>query len=110
MNRWEILGAIAFAALFAGFALWRVDAIDSTAIRGGIAAFLFAFYCAIVIFGTSDKKRRLSLPGQTLLGVLLAGTLAALFGASSSGYLVAVLAGLVLGYTADIWAKYVQLP
>jgi hypothetical protein len=43
MNRWSLLGAILFGAVFALFAFWRVDAVDSSAIRGLVAFFLFGF-------------------------------------------------------------------
>jgi hypothetical protein len=52
----------------------------------------------------------LSLARQTFLGVALALSIAALFGATSSGYLLAASLGLVLGYTADLWVLHVQLP
>ena len=110
MGVWSLLGAALFGAVFALFAFWRVDVVGSYTARGVIAAFLFGFYCAIVIFGTSDKKRSLSLPGQTLMGVALACAIAALFDATSEVYFVAVLAGLILGFTADKWVAHVQLP
>ena len=110
MNRWSVLGAVLFGGVFALFAFWRVDAVDSHATRGVVAFFLFGFYCALVIFGTSDKKRSLSLPAQTLMGVALACAVAALFGATSEGYIFAVVLGLVLGFTADWWVEHVQLP
>lgn len=110
MNRWSLLGAIFFGAVFALFAFWRVEAVHSQALRGVVAFFLFGFYCAIVIFGTSDKKRSLSLPAQTLLGVALACAIAALFDATTDGYMLAVVLGLVLGFTSDRWVEYVQLP
>jgi len=99
-----------FGGVFALFAFWRVEVVDSHAMRGVIAFFLFGFYCAIVIFGTSDKKRSLSLSAQTVLGVALACAIAAMFGASSHGYIAAVLIGLILGFTSDKWVEYVQLP
>ena len=110
MNRWSLLGAILFGAVFAMFAFWHVDALDSRVVRGLVAFFLFGFYCAIVIFGTSDKKRSLSLSVQTLLGVALACAMAALSGATTDGYILAVVLGLLLGVTADRWVEYVQLP
>lgn len=110
MNRWSLLGAALFGTVFALFAFWRVEVVDSHAIRGLIAFFLFGFYCAIVIFGTSDKKRSISLLAQTLLGVALACAVAALFGAGADGYILAAVLGLVLGFTADWWVKHVQFP
>ena len=80
MGRWSLLGALVFGGVFALFASFRIEVVDSTAARGLIAFFLFGFYCALVIFGTSDKKRSLSLPAQTLLGVTLSCAIAALFG------------------------------
>lgn len=110
MNRWSLIGAVVFGATFALFAFWRIETVDSNIIRGVIATFLFGFYCAIVIFGTSDKKRSLSLSAQTLLGVALACAIAALFGATSQGYTLAIVLGLILGFTADRWVEHVQLP
>lgn len=110
MSLWSLLGAVLFGGVFALFAFWRVDAVDSHTTRVVIAAFLFGLYCAIVIFGTSDKKRSLSLAGQTVLGVALACALAALFDATSEGYIVGALIGLILGFTADKWVAHVQLP
>ena len=110
MNRWSLLGALLFGSVFALFAFWRIEAMDSQATRGVTAFFLFGFYCAIVIFGTSDKKRSLSLPAQTLLGVALSCAVAALFGAGPDGYMLAVVLGLALGFTADWWVVHVQLP
>ena len=110
MNRWTILGVIFFGALFAFFAFLRVDVLDSRAAKGITAAFLFGCYGAIVIFGTADKKRSLSLAGQTVLGVFLGLTLAALFNAPSEGFVLAAVLGLILGFTADRWVEYIQLP
>ena len=110
MNRWAILGVILFGALFALFAFWRVDVLDAGAAKGVVAAFLFGAYCAIVIFGTMDGKRTLTLAAQTVLGVALALTLAALFQAPPAGFALAAALGVVLGFTADLWVKHVQLP
>ena len=110
MGLWSLFGAAIFGGVFALFAFWRVDAVDSNAVRVVIAAFLFGFYCAIVVFGTSEKKRSLSLAAQTLLGTALACAIAALFGATAEGYIAAVLTGLILGFTADWWVVHVQLP
>ena len=107
---WSICGAVLFGGVFALFGYLRVDAVDSQAIRGLMSFFLFGFYCAIVAFGTSGKKRTLSLPGQTLLGMAMACAVAALLRASPEGYVAAILAGLVLGFTADKWVEHVQLP
>lgn len=109
MNRWSLLGGILSGAVLALFAFRRVEAVDSHAVRDAVAFFLFGFYCAIVIFGTSDKKRSLSLSAQTL-GVALACAIAAFFGAAADGYMLAIVLGLVLGFTADRWVAYVQLP
>lgn len=110
MNRWSILGVILFGALFALFAFWRVEIFDSRAVKFVTVAFLFGAYCAIVAFGTADKKRSLSLAAQTVLGFGLAITVAALFDASTQGFALAAVLGLVLGFTADKWVEYVQLP
>ena len=110
MNRWTLLGVIFFGALFALFAFWRIEVLDTRRAKAVTSAFLFGSYCAIVAFGTADKKRSLSLAGQTLLGVVLALTFAALFNASPQGFVFAAVLGLVLGFTADRWVEYVQLP
>jgi hypothetical protein len=108
MGFWSLLAAILYGGVFALFTFWRVDVVDSQTARGIIAAFLLGLYCGVVTFGTSDEKRSLSLPGQTVLGVALACAIAALFDASSEGYIVAVLVGLILGYTADKWVAHVD--
>lgn len=110
MARWEILGILLFGSLFALFAFFRVEALDSTAVKGVVAAFLFGTYCGIVMYGTHERKRSLSLAAQTVLGVALALTLAALFQAPPAGFALAAALGLVLGFTADMWVKHVQLP
>ena len=110
MNRWSLIGALFFGGVFALFASFDIGAGNSQAIKGVIAFFLFGFYCAIVIFGTSDKKRSLSLLAQTLLGVTVACAIAALFGSSTNGYIAAAVIGLVLGFTADWWVQHVPLP
>lgn len=110
MNLWTVLGAIFFGALFALFAFCRVDVFDSYAVKGMTVAFLFGAYCAIVAFGTDGKKRSLSLAAQTVLGVALALTIAALFNAPAEGFAIAAALGLLLGFTADYWVGYVQLP
>ncbi len=110
MNRWTILGVIFFGGLFALFAFWRVEVLDSSAVKGITAAFLFGSYFAIVAFGTAEKKRSLSLAAQTVLGVALALAIAALFNASSEGFALAAVLGLILGFTADKWVDYVPLP
>ena len=105
-----ILGALIFGLIFAYFAFLRVETINSFPIRTITAFFLFGFYCAIVLFGTSDKKRTLPLSVQTLLGIFLSLSIAALFNAPPEGYVLAALLGIGLGFTADKWAEYIQLP
>lgn len=110
MNRWTILGVIFFGSLFALFAFWRIEVLDSRAAKGITVTFLFGAYIAIVAFGTAEKKRSLSLAAQTVLGFGLAITIAALFSATPEGFALAAVLGLALGFTADKWIEYVQLP
>ena len=110
MDRWSLIGAILFGCVYAFFAFWRVDTMDSHAVRGVIAFFLFGFYCALVAFGTAEKKRTLSLAAQTVLGVALAMAIAALFHSSTEGYALAAVLGLIFGFTADWWVQHVNLP
>ena len=110
MDRWTILGALIIAVIFVLFAFFRVESLDSRTVQALIACFIFAFYCGLVALGTAEKKRRISTTAQTMLGVVSAAAIAAVFGASAQGYTVAVVLGVVLGFTADIWAKYVQTP
>lgn len=110
MNRWTSLGALLFGVLFALFALGPSHLTESGTWRWAAAAFLFGTYSAMVIFATSGKKRSISLPTQTVRGVLFACAIAALFGAAREGYTLASVSGVVLGFTADMWAKHIQLP
>lgn len=110
MDRFSIILATFVGILFAAFAYWRMDAADVLSMRKVVAAFLFGLYCAFVAFGSVGKKRTLSLAAQTLLGVATSCSIAALVGAPPDGYLLAIVLGLVLGYTADLWVKHVQLP
>ncbi|SDQ84649.1 hypothetical protein [Pseudoxanthomonas sp. CF125] len=112
MTRWWLLGVILFGSIFALFGLLRVDAgvLDSRTIRWTLILFLFGCYFAIVMFGTAEKKRSLSLLTQTFLGVVLALAVAALVGATAEGYVLALALGLVLGFTADYWMEHVQFP
>jgi len=110
MGRWSLIGSALFGGVFALFAFWRIDVVDSGTARAITAAFLFGVYCAVVAFGTSEKRRSLSLLAQTLLGVALGFILAALFGAPAEGYIAAALIGLILGFSAHKWVAHVQLP
>ena len=110
MNKWMASGVLLLGAVFAFFAYWGVETVDSRAIKAIGAAFLFGCYCAIVVFGTAGKKRTLSLAGQAVLGFALAIAMAALFDATPEGYVLAAVLGLVLGFTADKWVEYIQLP
>ena len=110
MNRWTILGTLLFGGVFALFAFWRVDGLDSSSPKGSSSAVLFGSVGAIVVFGSDGKRRLLSLARQTFLGVALAFSIAAMFGATPQGYFFAMLVGLMLGYTADLWVLHVQLP
>ena len=110
MDRWSLLGAAVFGGVFALFGFWRIEAVGSHAARAVIAFFLFGFYCAVVIFGTAGKKRSLSVLAQTLLGITFSCAIAALLGASTEGYVLAVALGVVLGFTADWWVEHVQWP
>ena len=110
MNRWMILGALIFGGVFALFAFWQIEAVNSRTTRYLIAVFLVGFYCAIVAFGTAEKKRSLSLAAQTVLGFALAIAIAALFQATSDGYAVAAIVGVFLGFTADKWVEHISFP
>lgn len=110
MNRWWLLAACLFGGIFGLYSFLRFEGAVSDLGRTVIAFFLFGFYCALVVIGTSGKKRSLSLLAQTLLGVALSCTIATLFAASGEGYLLAVILGLILGFTADWWINHLQLP
>jgi uncharacterized membrane protein len=107
MNKWSLLGAAIFGGLFALFLLWPALGISSPALRVTLAVFLLGFYCTVVVFGVFGKRRTVSWAAQTLLGVLAAVSIGALFGVSPVGYAVAVVLGLVLGATAHWWAEHV---
>ena len=110
MNRWSLLGALLFGGLFALFAYFRLDSMDSVAIRGIASFFIVGFYGALVAFGTADKKRTLSLPAQTVLGVFASLAIAAVYSANGQGYALAAALGLILGFTADKWIDRLPLP
>lgn len=110
MNRWWFFAACLFGGIFGLYAFWRFEDAVSDLGRTVIAFFLFGFYCALVVIGTSGKKRTLSLLMQTLLGISLSCTIAALFSAPADAYLLAVILGLILGFTADWWVNHIQLP
>ena len=110
MNRWEILAAVACGLVFSVFAYWRIEGTESEMLRGVSAAFVIGLYGGLVVIGTSDKKRSLSVAWQVLLGVFASLTIAMLWSATTAGYLLAILLGLVLGITAHMWAKHMQLP
>jgi uncharacterized membrane protein HdeD (DUF308 family) len=110
MDRWSLIGVGLFGAIFALFTFFRIESTDSLAVRVGIAAFMFGVYGAIVAFGTAGRTRSLSLFDQTLLGVTLALAIAAVFNASIEGFLLALVLGVLLGFTADRWVDHVQLP
>ena len=110
MNRWSLLGALFFGGLFGLFAYFRLDSLNSVAVRAIAAFFIVGFYGALVVFGTAEKKRTLSLPAQTVLGVFASLAIFAIFGASSQGYALAAVLGLILGFTADKWIDRLPLP
>lgn len=103
----ELVICILFAAVFALFAIWRVERLD---LQLGIAAFLFALYCGFVALRTSGKKREITLWVQTAPGVVTTLAIAAVFSVPASGYMAAPVIGVAVGYTADLWVKHVQLP
>jgi hypothetical protein len=110
MDRVSLLIALIYGGLFALFASWRVEALDARGVKAVLAAFLFGTYCVVVVIGASGKRRSLSVLNQTLLGVGLSVTIAALFQAPAGGYGVAVLLGVILGFTADYWVEHVRFP
>ncbi len=109
-QRWGIVGAIIVGAIFALFTFVRLEAFNSFVARVIAAVFLFGVYFAIVAFGTAGRRRTLSLAMQTGLGVLVACVIALLFHAPPAGLLLAAIIGVILGYTADKWMDYIQLP
>jgi hypothetical protein len=110
MNLWSLLGAVFFAALFGLFAYFRFDSLNSMAVKGIAAFAIVGFYGAIVIFGTAEKKRTLSLAWQTLLGMFASLTIAVIYQAPDEGMVAAAVLGLILGFFADKWAVHLQLP
>ncbi len=109
-QRWGIIGALIVGAIFALFTFVRLEAFNSFTARAIAAAFLFGMYLAIVAFGTAGRRRTLSLAMQTGLCVLVTCVIALLFHAPPVGLLLAAILGVILGYTADKWLDYIQLP
>ncbi|MGB3270280.1 MAG: hypothetical protein WBA65_10065 [Rhodanobacter sp.] len=107
MNKWFVLGAILFGGLFVFFLVSPPASVASISVRGVLAFFVLGVYCSIVVFGTSSKKRAVSWPAQTVLGVVAALAVAALLGAPLVWYFAAVVFGVVLGATAHWWAGLV---
>ena len=105
MSWWSLLGALLFGVVFAVFRWHDVDPPASLAATVFGALVLFGTYCGLVIVGTADKRRTLSITAQTALGVACALAVAAVVGADLPGYGVAAGIGLVLGYTADLWVR-----
>ncbi len=110
MNLWSLIGAVFFAAVFGLFAYFRLDSLNSMAVKGIASFAIVGFYGALVIFDTSDKKRTLSLAWQTLLGIIASVTIAVIYQAPNEGLISAAVVGLFLGFFADKWAVHLQLP
>ncbi len=110
MNIWSLLCAVFIAALFGLFAYLRLDSLNSLAVKGIASFAIVGFYGAIVVFGTSDKKRTLSLAWQTLLGMFASVTIAVIHQAPDEGLVYAAVLGLILGFFADKWVVHLQLP
>ena len=109
MDRWTWAGAAVVGTGFAISAYARFDHIDSATVRVLVGVFLFGLYSGVVVLGTEGKKRSLSSRMQVALGVAFSCAIAALAGASTEGYILAVLLGLVLGLTADMWVMHVDI-
>ncbi len=107
---WKILFVVLVGVVFALSTFWKVDVLDSRAVKGIVMSFLLGVYWTIVFLGTSEKKRTLSHATQIFLGVLLAITYAVILDASPGGFALAIILGLILGYYADKWVEYVSLP
>lgn len=105
MNRWAVIGAVLFGIVFADFAFWQIDMLNSRTTRLIVFSFLLITYCALVAFGTTDKKRKPTLAREILLGVGFTLTTAALYHASLEGFIAAVATGVVLGLIAAVWVN-----
>lgn len=110
MTRWMILGAAVFAAIFVAAAFVVRPPPEPRALQFGAAVSVFAFYVGLVVCTRLDRKPAMGLLLQTTLGVLAAVAIAAVLGFSAGAVGAAALLGLILGFTADIWVKHVQLP
>ena len=101
----SLLGALLFGGVFAVLSWFDVDPPASQAGAAFAVLLLFGTYCGLVIAGTADKRRTLSITAQTALGVACALAIAAVLAADLPGYGIAAGIGLVLGYTADLWVR-----
>ena len=106
MSRWEVVFAVACAVLVVvvdwGFPLPQTP----QQLRIFSSLFLIAFYLLIVIFAGSERKPRMSMFVQTMLGGVLGIAIAAIFHQPLEGYAAAAGVGLVFGYFADMMAKW----
>lgn len=74
------------------------------------AAWLIASYILLIGFDASEKKRSIPILAQTLLGAFAAAAATWLVGAGLEHGAIAAAVGAGLGWTADLWIRFVRLP
>ena len=107
MTKWTVLASALYGAVFA--LSFLIESFGSTSTRALIGLFLFGFYVMLVWYGTVGQ-RTLALWMQTGMGVLLALAIAGLCGVQGVAWLYFAGAGVVLGYTADVWMRWIPYP
>jgi hypothetical protein len=110
MNRIGISLASVFAVVLVAFLAFPSGPLDNKNVQIAVAVFMFVAYCVVVIAFATGKKRELPLGWQTVVGILVALIIAAIFHVSSIGYALALVLGVSLGATAHKWVSHVQFP
>jgi len=109
-NHIGVSTATVFAVILVACIAFPSKLFDNKTAQVVAAVVMFVVYCLVVGVFAVGKKREISLLWQTVIGAIVALTIAAVFRVPSEGYALAVVLGLGLGATAHKWVEHVQLP